>query len=326
MVRYRMKRRDFFGLLSGAAAYPLAARAQSPTSKMPLIGILDSAGGNDAYWTAFRRQLETLGWRANIEVRQAGADAAQAVSFATDLVSMKPAVIVANNPPTTKALLAQTRDIPIVFIQVPDPIGSGLVSQFARPGRNVTGFTNFEPSIAGKWLQLLKEAVPDLGRVAVVLDAGVPSRVLYEQAIEGAAAKFAVAVSAAIVADGRGIDSAIEKFAREPRGGIIVPSSALAVSNRDRIIGLASRYRLPAMYAYSDFATSGGLMSYGIDRLSLYKQAAAYVARILGGERVGDLPVQAPTKFELVINLRTAKALGLTVPEATLLLADEVIE
>jgi putative tryptophan/tyrosine transport system substrate-binding protein len=223
-------------------------------------------------------------------------------------------------------ILAKTGNIPIVFVNVPDPIGSGLIASFARPGGNATGFTNFEPSIAGKWLEFLKDVAPGLNRIAVILQAGNPTAAGYQKAIEAAAPTFAVKVSPASLRDGPSIDAAVETFALEPGGGLIVPPSALSVDYRDRIIALAAQYRLPAMYPYNEFTSAGGLISYGLDQSIPFQEAASYVDRILKGEKAGDLPVQAPTKFELVVNLKTAKTLGLTIPQSMLLLADDVIE
>jgi putative ABC transport system substrate-binding protein len=324
-----MRRREFITLFGGIAC-SFSARAQQSISKPRLVAILDSASGNNDYLAAFREQIASLGWHEGsdlrLEIRQAGADANQARTLAAELVALKPDVFFANNLPTAQSILANTHDIPVVFIQIPDPVGSGLVMNFARPGGNVTGFTNFEPSIAGKWLEFLKDVAPDLNRVAVILDAGISTQVQYEKAIDSAATTFAVKVSPLILRDGAGIVAAVEVFAREPDGGLIVSPSALSVTYRDHIIGLAARYRLPTIYPYSDFVSAGGLLSYGIDRNTLYKQAATYVDRILKGEKAADLPVQAPTKFELVVNVKTAKALGLTIPQPILSLANEVIE
>jgi putative ABC transport system substrate-binding protein len=325
-----MRRREFVTLAGSAAvAWPLTARAQPSGRNVPLVGILDSAGsGNEPYWQAFREQMAATGWREGdnlkIEIRQASANTGLTTKFAAELVAMKPDVVFANNLPTVQSIFALTHNIPIVFIQIPDPVGSGLVANFAHPGTNITGFTNFEPSIAGKWLEFLKDAVPGLTRVLVLLDPGVSSQSAYEKAIEAAAPTFAINISPASPHDANAIDQAIGSFADEPGGGLIVPPSALSVLNRDRIIALAARYRLPTMYPYRDFAVGGGLMSYGIDRIYLYKEAAIYVSRILKGE--ADLPVQAPTKFEFAINVNTAKALGIAIPHSMLVLADEVIE
>jgi len=325
-------RREFISVLGGATlAWPLAARAQQPARQIRLVAILASGGrGDEPHVAAFRKRLAELGWQEGrsiqFEIRLGETDVNRSRGYAAELIAMKPDVFFATNIRMVQLIQAETRDIPIVFVQVPNPIGSGFIASFARPGGNVTGFTNFEPSIAGKWLEFLKDVVPGLVRVAVILDAGEPTQAEYEQAIEAAAPTFAVRVSPASLRDGVSIDAAVETFAREPGGGLIVPPSALSLVYRDRIIALATQYRLPIMYPYSEFACAGGLMSYGLDRGILYQQAASYVDRILRGEKPSDLPVQAPTKFELVINLKTAKALGLTIPKPMLLVADDVIE
>jgi putative ABC transport system substrate-binding protein len=319
-----MRRREFITVLGGAAAaWPLAAGAQQPASQMRLIAVLNSAGSDEEpHELAFRKRLAELGWQEGrtiqFEIRRAESDINRARTFAAELVAIKPDVFLATNSLMVELILAKTRDVPIVFIFVPDPIGSGLVASFARPAGNVTGFTNFELSVSGKWLEFLKDAAP--GLVRVILDAGTPTAAEYEKAIEAAAPTLAVQVNPASLRDGASIDAAVETFARAPGGGLIVPPSALSVAYRDRIIALAAQYRLPAMYPYSEFASAGGLMSYGFDRGILYQEAASYVDRILKGEKPGDLPVQAPTKFELIINLKTAKALGLSIPQSILLL------
>jgi putative ABC transport system substrate-binding protein len=325
-------RREFIAALGGAAvAWPLAARAQQSASQTRLVAVLDSGGSEDeAYIAAFRKRLAELGWQEGrnirFEIRRAESDINRARDFAAELGAMKPDVCFATNTLMVQVITAKIRDIPIVFIQVPDPIGSGFVASFARPGGNTTGFTNFEPSIAGKWLEFLKDVVPGLNRVAVILDAGNPTAAGYLKPTEAAAQTLAVQVHPASLRDGPSIDAAVETFAREPDGGLIVPPSALSTVYHDRIIALAAKYRLPAMYPYSEFISAGGLMSYGFDRIILYQEAASYVDRILRGEKPGDLPVQAPTKFELVVNLKTAKALGVTFSANLLSLADEVIE
>jgi putative ABC transport system substrate-binding protein len=268
-----MRRREFITLFGGIAC-SFSAHAEQSISKPRLVAILDSASGNNAYLGALREQIASLGWHEGsdlrLEIRQADADANQVRTLAAELVALKPDVFFANNLPTAQSILANTHDIPVVFIQIPDPIGSGLVASLARPGRNVTGFINFEPSIAGKWLEFLKDIVPDLNRVAVVLDAGVASQTLYERAIATAAPTFAVKIDSVSLYDAAGLDSAFEGFIRD-FNGVIVPPSALSIVHRDRIIALATRYRLPTMYPYSDFANAGGLISYGIDRKALYK-------------------------------------------------------
>jgi putative ABC transport system substrate-binding protein len=279
---------------------------------------------------AFRRTLDGLGWRegrnVQFEIRLAAGNIDQARGYAAELVAMTPDAVLANNTQMVQLLQEKTHSIPIVFVQVPDPVGSGIVASFAHPAGNATGFTNFDLSMGGKWLELLKEVRPGLARVAVILQAGNPTAPEYLKMIEAAAPSLAIQLSATNLRDGPGIDATINKFAEEPDGALLVPPSALATVYSDRIVALSARRRLPAMGAYREFATAGGLMSYGYDRFILFQQAAAYMDRILRGDKPSDLPVQALTKFELVINLKTAKALGLTVPPSVLARADEVIE
>ncbi len=326
-----MRRREFITLLgSVAAVWPLSARAQQPGT-MRRIAILDSAGREaEPHIAAFRHRLNGLGWHdgrnVQIETRHGESDINQARNFAAQLAAMKPDIFFATNTQMVQLIQAETRGIPIVFVNVPDPVGSGLVASFARPGGNVTGFTNFDPAMGGKWLEVLKDVAPNLKRVAVILQAGNPTAAGFLQMIEAAAPTFAVQVKPASLSDGPSIDAAVEAFAQEPEGGLVVTASALAAVFRDRIIALAARTRLPAIYPYSEFPAAGALMSYGIDRKAYYEEAAAYVDRILKGEKPGDLPVQAPTRYELVVNLKTAKALGLEIPPTLLARADEVIE
>jgi putative ABC transport system substrate-binding protein len=325
-----MKRREFLSVVGGAVTWPLSSRAQQ-TNRMRRVAILISGGRElEPSIGAFRQSLNSLGWGEgrNIEfqVRIGEGDINRARGYTAELVAMTPDVFFATNTQMVQLIQARTRDIPIVFISVPDPIGSGFAASYAHPGGNVTGFTNFDPSMGGKWLELLKEVMPGLKRVAVILEAGNPTAAGFLKVIEGAAPAFAVQVSPVSLRDGPGIDAALTTFAQEPNGGLIVQPSALTSAYSDQIIALSAQKRLPAIYAYSDIATAGGLMSYGIDRTILFQQAASYVDRILRGEKPGDLPVQTPTKFEMVVNLKTAKALGLTISETFLLLANKVIE
>jgi putative ABC transport system substrate-binding protein len=323
-------RRKFIASISGAVVWPLSSRAQGPGA-VRRIAILDSAGREaEPHIAAFRQRLDGLGWHegrnVQIEVRHGESDVNRARNFAAELAAMKPDIFLATNTQMVQLIQAKTRSIPIVFVNVPDPVGSGLVASFAHPGANVTGFTNFDSAMGGKWLELLKDVAPNLKRVAVILQAGNPTAPGFLKMIEAAAPTFAVQVKPASLSDGPSIDAAVEAFAQEPDGGLVVTASALAAVFRDRIIAAAARTRLPAMYPYSEFPAAGALMSYGIDRKVYYQEAAAYVDRILKGEKPGDLPVQAPTKYELVVNLKTAKALGLTIREAFLMLVNEVIE
>lgn len=326
-----MRRRDFIQAIAISSAWSFAARAQQALGRMRLVAILSASGVNDQpLEDNFRRRLAELGWQEDnnirFEVRRAEADINRARRFVAELVAMNPDAFFVTNTQMAQLVVANTHNIPVVFIAVPDPIGSGLVANFARPGGNVTGFTNFEPSVAGKWLEFLKDIVPGLTRVGVILDAGNPTAVLYGKAIEVAAPTFGVRLNPVELQDSGSIDVSIESLAREQIGGLVIPPSALSTLNRDRIVALAARYRLPAMYPYGEFTDAGGLIAYGFDRNLVYPEAAVYVDRILRGEKPSNLPVQTPIKFELTINLKTAKALGLFVPQSMLLLADKVIE
>ena len=256
-----------------------------------------------------------------------GADAESIQRFAKELVALQPDLILSQNTPTTAALLQQTRTIPIIFATVSDPVGSGFVASFPRPGGNVTGFTNFEPTMAGKWLELLKEIAPRVNRVAFLFNpATAPYAEYYLNPFKAAAASFAVEAIAAPVRDTSELESVIAAQAREPNGGLIVMPDSFTTAHRVEITSLAARYRLPAVYPFRFFTEVGGLLSYGNDQLDHFRRAATYADRILKGAKPSELPVQAPVKFELVINLKTAKALGLDVPPTLLARADEVIE
>jgi putative ABC transport system substrate-binding protein len=271
--------------------------------------------------------LQQLGWtdgrNIRIDYRWAAAERSRALALANELVELKPEVIVACAGPAAAALWQVTRSIPIVFVQVVDPVVFGLVASLAHPGGNATGFMHFEPSMVGKWLEALKEAAP---AITVIFDAENPGSNVYLRAIDTVSPSFAVQLTRTSVRDAAEIKHAIEAFAREPNGALIVLPNPVTLAHRELTIALAARHRLPAIYPYRVYPASGGLMSYGIDLEGLYRRAAAYVDRILKGEKPADLPVQAPTKFELVINLKTAKALGLEIPPKLLALADEVIE
>ena len=330
-----MRRREFITLLSGAVVWPLAARAQQP-ERMRLIGVLmgydESDSEAQAQIAAFRDGLQKLGWmegrNTRIDTRWATPiDAAAMQQFAKELVALQAEVILASTTPTTTALLQQTRTIPIVFATVGDPIGSGFVASFPRPGGNVTGFVTIEGSLGGKWLELLKEIAPHVNRVAFLLNPATATYAKsYLDAFKAAAASVAVEAVAAPVHDRSEFDTVIAAQARNPNSGLIVLADAFTVAHRVEITSLAARYRLPAIYPFRLFAEVGGLLSYGVDLTDNFRRAATYVDRILKGEIPADLPVQAPTKYELVINLKTAKALGLTIPHNLLVLADEVIE
>jgi putative ABC transport system substrate-binding protein len=278
----------------------------------------------------FRRRLQELGWTdgANLRVdyRYAGDSPELIRSASQELVASAPEVIVVSSNPAVRAMMQATATIPIVFMRVSDSVGSGFVSNLARPGGHVTGFHNFEPAIGGKWLELLKQIAPTVRRVAVIFVQDIAANVAFVPMIEAAAASLGVTDFAAPVRDAAEIERALTTFAREPAGGVIVTPSPLAGASRDLLIALAARLSLPAIYPFRYFATNGGLVSYGIDLLEQARGAASYVNQILRGANPGELPVQLPTKFDLVINLRTAKALGLTIPQSLVLRADHVIE
>jgi putative ABC transport system substrate-binding protein len=326
-----MRRREFIGLVGGVAVtWPLAAHTQQ-SDGMRRVGVLmntrvDEAEGQ-ARVTAFVQGLQKLGWtdgrNVHISIRWAGDDAGLYRSYATELVASD--VIVASASPSVAALQQATRSVPIVFANVIDPVGAGFVDSLARPGGHTTGFTVFEYSISGKWLELLKEVAPKVTRVAVIRDTSVGG-VGQFAAIQSTAPSLGVELSSIAVRDAGEIEQAVAAFARSANGGLIVTASSLVVPHRDLIFTLAARYRLPALYPFRFYATAGGLASYGPDSVDQYRRAAEYVDRILKGEKPADLPVQAPTKYELVINLKTAKELGLAVPQSLLTRADEVIE
>ena len=329
-----MRRREFITLLGGAAAvWPLAARAQQ-VDRVRRIGVLMGADEGDPeaqrYIKAFLLRLQELGWvhgrNVQIDYRWGGADSDRIRTYAGELVGLKPDVILAQTSLVMPPLQRETRTIPIVFMQINDPVESGMVASMAHPGGNITGFTSFELTVGGKWLEMLKEIAPSVTRVAVILNPVQSPQVAILRAIEAVAPSVGVPVTVAGVQDAAGIERAVSAFARESNGGLIVLPNPVTIGNRKLIIALAARHRLPAVYAYRYFVTDGGLMSYGVDLADLYRRAAGYVDRILKGEKPADLPVQAPTKYELVINLKTAKALGLAVPPSVLTRADEVIE
>jgi putative ABC transport system substrate-binding protein len=329
-----MKRREFISLLGGAAvAWPVAARAQQP-QRIRTIGVLGTIAEDDPHWTArlmaFERELQRAGWsegrNVRFERRSAPADSDRTRSHATELVALAPDVILTSSNIGTAILGGQTRTIPIVFVGTGEPVETGLVPNMARPGGNITGFALLELGIGGKWLELLKEIEPSLRRVAVIYTQGGPGSEGLLHTLDALAPSFGVNTTSIPARDASQLERAISAFSSEPNSGLIaVPGPAVLV-HRAQIIAAAARHRLPAIYAGSHHVTSGGLMSYGADLTDLYRRAAAYVDRILRGEKPGELPVQLPTKFELVINLKTAKALGLTVPRFLLARADEVIE
>ena len=329
-----MKRRQFITLLGGgAAAWPLAARAQQ-AQRMRRVGILLPAAAGDAVFQArvgaFLQGLAVLGWiigrNLNIDTRWATTNAAEIRRNAVELAALAPDVILATGDSTMPPLLQATRTVPIVFPVVTDPVGAGYVDSLARPGGNVTGFMNFEYGMSGKWLELLKEMAPDVTRVAVLRDPTNPAQSAQFGAIQAVAPSLKIEVRPINMRDADGIEQSVEAFARSPNGALIVTAGGAAVRYRDLMVTLSARYKLPAVYWERFFVNSGGLISYGADLIENYRSAAGYVDRILKGEKPADLPVQAPTKYELVINLKTAKALGLSIPPTLLARADGVIE
>jgi putative ABC transport system substrate-binding protein len=328
-----MRRREFITLLGGAAAWPLAARAQQP-DRARRIGVLMTTAADDpegqARLAAFVQGLQQSGWtdggNVRIDTRWAAGDADDTRKYAAELIGLAPDVILAPGSATVAPLLQATRAVSIVFVHVPDPVGAGVVDSLARPGGNATGFTGFEYSLSGKWLELLKQIAPGVTRAAIIRDAAIIGGIGQFAAIQSVAPSLGVEVSPVNMRDADGIEHAVTAFARSSNGGLIVTGSGLAVVHRNLIITLAARNKLPAVYFDRYFVTGGGLISYGPDLIDQYRRAAGYVDRILKGEKPADLPVQAPTKYELVINLKTAKALGLEVPTTVLARADEVIE
>jgi ABC-type uncharacterized transport system substrate-binding protein len=330
-----MRRRDFVkGIAGSAIGWPLAARAQQP-DRIRLIGVLMGFGESDAaaqsWIAAFRDQLTKLGWtegsNLRIELRWSGADADRFRTFARELVDLRPDAIFGQTTPVIGALARETQKIPIVFALVSDPIGSGFATGLAHPGGNITGFTGNDPAIGGKWMELLKEIAPRTVRVALLSNpaTAAPAK-FYMPSIQATATSFAIQVSAAPVHGKDEIEGVIAGLSRNPGSGLIVMPDPFTVTNHELIAALAARYRVPTIYNESGHAESGGLISYGTDFAELFRQAAGYIDRILKGVKPGDLPIELPTKYELVINVKSAKALGLTIPESVLSLADKVIE
>jgi putative ABC transport system substrate-binding protein len=327
-----MRRREFVALVGGAAAtWPPAARAQQGerVRRIAILMGVDNAD-NRANYAAFLQALQQLGWidgqNVRIETRWAGGSASDIRKYVTDIVALAPDVIVATGAASMVPLLQATHSVPIVFASVADPVGAGFVDNLARPGGNATGFTQFEYSLSGKWVELLKQIAPGVRRAAVLRDPNIPNGVGQFAISQSVAPSVGVKVTAINMRDAGEIECAVTAFARSPNGGLIVTSSALALAHRELIIGLAAQHKLPAVYYRRYYVDRGGLVSYGYDVVQQYRGAAGYVDRILKGEKPADLPVQAPTKYELVINLKTAKALGLTIPPSVLARADDVIE
>jgi putative ABC transport system substrate-binding protein len=329
-----MRRRAFITLLGGAGAtWSLAAQAQQ-TGGMRRVGILmpfterDPEGQTRV--TAFREGLQKLGWTEGRNIRidyRWASDATLMPQFAKELVALEPELIFASSTPATASILEYTRTIPVIFVQVTDPIGAGFVTSLARPGGNVTGFIAVEPTMAGKWVELLKEIAPRVTRVAAVFNpTTAPFAELFLNAFKTAATSFALDATATPIHDMSELDHVISAQAREPNGGVILLPDIFIAAHREEVVSLAARYRLPAVYPFRFFAELGGLLSYGSEPLDSYRQAATYADRILKGEKPNELPIQAPVKFELIINLKTANVLGLDVPLFLQQRADEVIE
>jgi putative ABC transport system substrate-binding protein len=330
-----MRRRQFIRLLGGAAAaWPLGVHGQQQPERVRRVGVLMALAATDAEGqarlAAFLQGLQEYGWAVGrnmrIDIRWAAGNADNMRKYAAELVALAPDVILVSGGTAVGPLLQVTRTVPVVFTQTADPVGSGLVASLARPGGNATGFTGFEYSMGAKWLELLKEIAPRVTRAAVLRDPASPQGLGQLGAIQTAAPSAGIDVGPVNVRDADEIERDITAFARGSNGGLIVLGSAFAIDHRKLIIALAARYKLPAIYPFRFFVTAGGLMSYGHDPIDPHRRAAAYVDRILKGEKPADMPVQAPTKYELAINLKTAMALGLTVPPSLLARADEVIE
>jgi putative ABC transport system substrate-binding protein len=328
-----LRRREFITLLGGTAvAWPRRALAESQPRRIAvLMGLPTGDPLGQAEAAALEQGLKDLGWTANrnvqLEYRWPGSDFGRLEAAAKELVAWNPDVIIARATPSVSAVRRETIVIPIVFLQVADPLGVGFVESLGRPGNNITGFTSFEASLGGKWLELLKEMAPRVTHVGVLFNPETaPFAKIFLQTIDTAAPSFRIEPFSAPARDVAGIERAIVAAAREPGGGLVQIPDSFTVAHRDLIIGLAAEHRLPAIYSNNAFARSGGLVSYAVESIDVFRRAANYVDRILQATRASELPVQSPTKFELVINLKTAKALGLTVPDTVLARADEVIE
>ena len=329
-----MQRREFITLFgSSVVAWPLTARAQQ-SDQMRRVGVLinepEDGPQVQESLAAFRRELDRLGWseghNVRFDIHFTEGDLAKMQELAKAMAASQPDVIFVHTTPFVAAMQKQTRTIPIVFVNASDPVGSGFVASLARPGGNLTGLLLYEDSIVGKWLGMLKEIAPQTARVALMANPKVETYAYFSKEAQRVAPQLGIDLVLSPVESAADVKRVIESFARASNGGLFFPPNVASSSNRDLIIALASQHRLPAVYAFRFFAAKGGLISYGVDQVALFANAASYVDRILHGEKPGDLPVQAPTKYETVINLKTAKALGLPIPESLLVRADEVIE
>src|ERR1700746_1299477 len=329
-----MRRREFIALLGGTAAWPLSARAQRPDQIRRvgvLVGLAEDDSDSKPRLGAFRQGLEKLGWSEGrnipLDVRFVlPANEQQVQIMVKELLALSPDVIVSQSTALTAAFRRETRNVPIVFIAVVDPIGAGFIANLARPGSNLTGLTLYDGSVAGKWLEMLKEIDPRVTRAAFIINPKASSFPLLARETETMAQSLAIELTSITIENAGDIGRVMESFASLPNGGLVFPPNATTTANRDLIVALAARYRLPAVYAWREFVTAGGLLSYGTNFVELFRQTASYVDRILRGSSPADLPVQAPTRYETVLNLKTAKALGLTVPAGLLAAVDEVIE
>ena len=324
-----MKRREFITLLGGAAAWPLAARAQQPHRIGVLLGFEATDPDADRLLAAFKNGLQEFGWiegrNIAFDYRWPAADPERIRTYAVELAASKPSVILVNSTPATRILHRETRTVPVVFVNIADPIRSGVVASLANPGGNLTGLSNFEPRMGGKWLELLKEIAPKRTRVGLLFNPDTHSG-QYSRLLEDAAPTVGMQSIQLLVRAAAELEGAIASVAADSTVAIMVVPDTFNFVHRDRIVALAAQHRVPAIYPYRFFVAGGGLISYGFDDADLYRRAASYVDRILRGTKPADLPVQLPTKFELAINLKAAKALGLDVPDKLLAVADEVIE
>jgi putative ABC transport system substrate-binding protein len=330
-----MRRREFIKFLSGAATWPLAASAQQ-ADQLRRVGVLSNIGESDleaqSMVTALHEELRKLGWingrNLQVDHRWAAGNPERATALAKELVALKPEVLIAHTTPSVIALQKQTDTIPIVFVQISDPIGGGFITNLARPEGNITGFTNFESSMVGKWVEMLKEMAPGVSRIAFLFNPQTAPYVTryYQRSLETSARSLGLQPVASPVHDAREIESAMVTLGREPGGGLIVLPDSFNIVHRDQIIALAAQHRLPIISPYRFMVQEGALMAYGVEPVELFRRAAAYVDRLLKGSKPAELPVQAPTKFELVINLKAAKALGLIVPNTLFARADQVVE